>query len=73
MFQLQSRFRRILFGILALVGTAAAVPTRLHAECYRVYEVITTTRYDRDGNVESLTIESTYKYSYCTGGNIGGS
>jgi hypothetical protein len=72
MYQLQAKFRRILFGLLALVGTAAAVPTLLHAECYRVYRVITTTTYDRDGNIESMTTTYEYQYSYCTGGNIAG-
>jgi hypothetical protein len=73
MSQLRTRSRRILFGILALVGTAAALPTRLYAECYREYRLITTTVTDLEGNIISVTMHWEYVGSYCTGGNIGAS
>jgi hypothetical protein len=70
--QLQARFRRTLFAIVALVGTAAAVPTYLHADCFREYRVITTTVTDSQGNILSMTVRWEYVGSYCEGGNLGG-
>lgn len=62
----------MLFATVALVGTAAALPAHLHAECFREYRVITTTVTDSQGNVLSLTVRWEYVGSYCEGGNIGG-
>ena len=73
MHAITTRARRFYVASFALAALASAVPTTLHAACYRVYKTTVITTWGSNGQIVSQTITNEYQYSYCEGGEIGGS